>query len=126
MAEVRLDPAGMTCASCAVRIDKQPNKLEGAEATVNFATEQASVRSGRPLAPDALIEAVEGAGYGAREAAEVGAHADRSLHPLRRRLAMATALTVPLALLALVPPLQFDGWEWVALALSTPVVVWGA
>src|SRR6476660_9003777 len=94
---LRLDVEGMTCASCAARIERKLNKLDGVEATVNFATEQATVRSDHPIAPDALSKAVEGAGYGASEAAPLGARPDRSLHPLRRRLTISTALTVPLA-----------------------------
>jgi P-type Cu+ transporter len=125
MAEVRLDLEGMTCAACASRIEKKLNKLQGVEATVNFATEQATVRAEPPVAPKRLIEAVESAGYGAREATPTTAdHHDEQLGVLRRRLVVATLLTVPTALLALVPPLQFRGWEWAALALSTPVVFW--
>jgi P-type Cu+ transporter len=126
MAEVRLDLEGMTCASCAARIEKKLNKVDGVEATVNFATEQATVRSESPVAVDALIAAIESAGYGAHEAAPSGGHQHvEALGVLRQRLVVATALTVPLALLALVTPLQFAGWGWVALALSTPVVFWG-
>jgi P-type Cu+ transporter len=125
MAEVRLDLEGMTCASCAARIERKLNKLDGVEATVNFATEQATVRTEPPIELGRLIDAVESAGYSAREAgpARPRDHGE-SLADLRRRLAVATALTVPLAFLALVPPLQFAGWGWVALALSTPVVFW--
>jgi Cu+-exporting ATPase len=125
MAEVRLDLEGMTCASCAARIEKKLNKLEGVDATVNFATEQATVRSASPVAAETLIAAVESAGYGAHEATRPGGHDHgEALGILTRRLAVATALTVPLTFLALVPPLQFTGWGWVALALSTPVVLW--
>ncbi|HKC22871.1 MAG TPA: heavy metal translocating P-type ATPase [Gaiellaceae bacterium] len=125
MAEVRLDLEGMTCASCAARIEKKLNKLEGVEASVNFATEQATVRSASPVAMETLIAAVETAGYGAHQAVQSGGHHDgEALGVLTSRLAVATVLTVPLTLLALVPPLQFSGWGWVALALSTPVVFW--
>jgi P-type Cu+ transporter len=125
MAEVKLDLEGMTCAACAVRIEKRLNKLEGVEATVNFASEQASVRSDQPVPLERLVGAVESAGYGARAASPAHAHQhDEPIRMLRRRLALAVVLTVPLALLALIPPLQFDGWGWVALALSTPVVLW--
>jgi P-type Cu+ transporter len=125
MADVRLDLEGMTCASCAARIEKKLNKLDGVEATVNFATEQATVRAQAPIELESLIEAVKSAGYTAREAepAEAHQHGESSV-TLWRRLAVATALTVPLTFLALVPPLQFPGWGWVALALSTPVVFW--
>jgi Cu+-exporting ATPase len=123
--EVRLDLEGMTCASCAARIEKRLNKLDGVDATVNFATEQATVRSNHALPVDMLVDAVEAAGYGAREAAPASVHhADEPVRPLRRRLAVAIALTVPVALLAMVPQFHFADWEWVALALATPVVFW--
>jgi len=123
--EVRLDLEGMTCASCAARIEKKLNKLDGVEATVNFATEQATVHSDRALPIAELVAAIESAGYGAREVAPAHVHlADEPALLLRRRLAVAIGLTVPVALLAMVPPLQFSGWEWVALALATPVVFW--
>jgi P-type Cu+ transporter len=123
--EVRLDLDGMTCASCAARIEKKLNKLDGVEATVNFATEQATVHSDRALPIAELVAAIESAGYGAREVAPAHVHlADEPARLLRRRLAVAIGLTVPVALLAMVPPLQFSGWEWVALALATPVVFW--
>src|SRR5438309_4240105 len=123
-AEVRLDLEGMTCASCAARIEKKLNELDGVEATVNFATEQATVRSDSGLSVDALVEAVESAGYGAGPAmpAHEAHHRDEPLKVLNRRLALAVVLTVPVALLAMVSSLQFAGWEWVALALSAPVV----
>jgi len=115
----------MTCASCAARVQKRLNGLEGVEATVNLATEQATVHSSAAVPVASLIAAVESAGYGAREASPTHSHVhDEPIGPLRRRLAVAIVLTVPLALLALIPPLQFDGWGWVALALSTPVVFW--
>jgi Cu+-exporting ATPase len=123
--EVRLDLEGMTCASCAARIEKKLNKLDGVEATVNFATEQATVQSDRALPVGELVAAIESAGYGAREAAPAHVHQpDEPARVLRWRLAVAIGLTVPVALLAMVPRLQFSGWEWVALALATPVVFW--
>ena len=123
-AQVELALEGMTCAACASRIERKLNKLEGVEASVNYATEQAAVRydAGR-VAVDDLIGAVETAGYHARLAAEAGGSEDRA-GALRRRLAVAAALTAPLTALAMLPPLQFDGWEWLALALATPVVFW--
>jgi Cu+-exporting ATPase len=123
-AEVRLDLEGMTCASCAARIEKRLNQLDGVEATVNFATEQATVRPGTGVSLDELVGAVESAGYGARPAAPAheAHHHDEPLAVLTRRLVLAVILTVPVALLAMAPPLQFAGWEWVALALSAPVV----
>ncbi len=131
-AELRLDLEGMTCASCAARIEGRLNRLDGVEATVNFATEQATVHCDPSVTVDQLLGAVESAGYHARQAVpaheahghEGGGHVhhDEPARVLRRRLVAAVALTVPVALLAMVPPLQFEGWEWVALALSTPVV----
>jgi P-type Cu+ transporter len=134
--EVRLELEGMTCASCASRIERKLNKLEGVEASVNFATEQATVHCDEELPLERLIEAVESAGYGAhvaRPAHEAhSAHADHAagghhhedapLAVLTRRLRAAVILTLPVALLAMVPSLQFSGWEWLAFALSTPVV----
>jgi P-type Cu+ transporter len=118
---LQLELEGMTCAACAARIEKALNKLDGVDATVNFATEQAAVRFDVGEVPiDELLRAVEGAGYRAaltRSESEHGAG-------LGLRLAVATALTVPLALIAMVPPLRFEGWEGVALALATPVWAW--
>ena len=98
MAEVRLDLEGMTCASCAARIEKKLNKVPGVEATVNFATEQATVRSEGPVPVAELVAAVAAAGYAAQEANPAHAHHDV---PLRGRLALALLLTVPLALIAM-------------------------
>jgi len=122
--ELRLDLEGMTCASCAARIERRLNKLEGVEATVNFATEQATVRCDASLAVDELVRAVESVGYHAQSSApahEAHDH-DEPVAVLRRRLVAAIVLTMPVALLAMVPPLRFPDWQWVALVLSTPVV----
>ncbi|HET9242201.1 MAG TPA: heavy metal translocating P-type ATPase [Gaiella sp.] len=126
---VRLDLEGMHCASCAAHIEKRLNAVEGVEATVNFATEQATVHAdGVPV--EELVAAVEAAGYGARRAAAPheahagGHHHDEPLRALTRRLLVAAVLTVPVALLAMVPSFQFSGWEWVALALTAPVVLY--
>jgi Cu+-exporting ATPase len=120
-AELRLDLEGMTCASCAARIEKKLNKLEGVEATVNFATEQATVRCDADVPVERLVAAVESAGYGAHEASTAHDHQDEPLSVLTRRLALAVVLTIPVALLSMIPPTRFDGWEWVALVLATPV-----
>jgi P-type Cu+ transporter len=123
--EVRLGLEGMTCASCVSRIERKLNKLDGVEAAVNFATEQATVRCDPSVTVDELVAAVEAAGYHAHPVEESGHHHhDEPLAVLRRRLAVAVSLTAPLALIAMVPPLQFSGWEWVAFALATPVVFW--
>jgi P-type Cu+ transporter len=124
---VTLALEGMTCASCAARIERKLNKLEGVEATVNYATEQATVRfDPARVALDDLVRSVEAIGYGAELPGAVpGADsAQDALRSLRRRLIVAAALSAPLTLLALVSPLQFAGWEWIAVALATPVVLW--
>jgi P-type Cu+ transporter len=125
---LRLDIAGMTCASCAARIEKKLNKLDGVEASVNYASEQASVSFDRTrVRLEELIRTVEAIGYGAAlpRTGVDAAQPDDALRAIRRRLAPAAALTAPLTLLALVPPLQFSGWEWLALGLAAPVVLWG-
>jgi P-type Cu+ transporter len=123
-ARVELALEGMTCAACANRIERKLNKLAGVEASVNYATEQASVRfdPGSVRLAD-LVGAVEAAGYGAALASAERDVADRSV-ALRRRLIVAAVLTAPLVALAMLAPLQLDGWEWLALALATPVVFW--
>jgi Cu+-exporting ATPase len=122
---------GMTCASCAMRIEKRLNKLEGVEASVNYATENAAVNFDPALvAPEDLVAAVEAAGYSAtlagpdEPAAEEGA--DDPTAPWRRRLIVSAVLSLPVLLLAMVEPLQFDYWQWLSLQLATPVVLWGA
>ncbi|MGZ8794422.1 MAG: heavy metal translocating P-type ATPase [Gaiellaceae bacterium] len=123
--EVRLDLEGMTCASCAARIEKKLNKLDGVEATVNFATEQATVHCDPAVPVDALLGAVDSAGYTAHPSTAARGHDhDEPARVLWRRLVVAIVLTVPIVLLAMVPPLRFSGWEWIALILSTPVVFW--
>jgi len=121
---VRLDLEGMTCASCAARIERKLNRLEGVEATVNYATEEAAVAYDPDvITVDDLLSAVQAAGYRAALPGDAAVASDtsRSLLP---RLVFAAVLSVPLALLAMVAPLQFGGWEWLSLALSTPVVLW--
>ena len=135
--DLQLELTGMTCASCANRIERGLNKVPGVEATVNYATEKASVRAadGGRLDADALIAAVEKAGYGAAVAvprevsaastAPVSAPVDE-LAPLRQRLIISTVLTVPVFVLSMIPALQFTNWQWLALTLASPVAVWGA
>ncbi|WAL65360.1 heavy metal translocating P-type ATPase [Amycolatopsis cynarae] len=120
---------GMTCASCAMRIEKKLNKLDGVTATVNYATEKADVTFPSGVDPHRLIEVVEAAGYTAvlPEPASEEADADEdTTRPLRLRLVASAVLAVPVVVLAMVPALQFDYWQWVSLALATPVVTWGA
>jgi Cu+-exporting ATPase len=124
-ARVELEIGGMTCASCAARVEKKLNKLEGVEASVNYATELASVAyDPERQTIDELLRTVEGAGYSAAMPNADGAAAPDLVRPLRNRLLLSLGLTVPLAFLAMIPPLQFDGWEWVAFALATPIVLW--
>ena len=121
---VRLDLEGMTCASCASRIERKLNRLEGVEATVNYATDQATVTyDPGSVTVDQLVATVAAAGYGAA-LENVDAAAPDETGALKARLAVAVALSLPLAVLAMVMPLQFEGWEWLAFALSTPVVLW--
>ena len=122
--ELKLDLEGMTCASCAARIEKRLNKLDGVEATVNFATEQATVHKEPAVSDDELVGAVAAAGYHARLAkpAHEHEHHDEPLAAITRRLLVGVVLTVPVALTAMVPPLRFADWQWVALVLSTPVM----
>ena len=121
---VELAIEGMTCASCAARIEKRLNRLDGVEASVNYASEHAAVcfDQGQVSVPD-LIAAVEGAGYHAalpREALGEDDPAGR----LRFRLLVAAVVSVPLVLMAMVPAVRFSGWEWVSFGLATPVVFW--
>ena len=132
--QVEMPITGMTCASCASRIERKLNKLEGVSASVNYATETATARFDPALAdPRELIEAVEAAGYQAvLPAAEPPPGAETPTEPvdetapLRRRLQLSAALSLPVLLMAMVPALQFDNWQWLSLQLATPVVLWGA
>jgi Cu+-exporting ATPase len=124
---VELAIGGMTCASCAARIERRLNKLDGVSASVNYATEQAVVTVAGDVSSERLVAEVEAAGYTARLPESVDAKADDDpTAPLRQRLVIATALTVPVVLLSMIPALQFRNWQWLALTLAAPVVVWGA
>jgi Cu+-exporting ATPase len=130
---VELPITGMTCASCANRIERKLNKLDGVTATVNYATEKATVDfDATTVDTEELIATVRAAGYDAtlRSAAagpagDAGEDLDESA-PLRRRLIVSAILSLPVLLLSMIPALQFDNWQWLALQLATPVVVWGA
>jgi Cu+-exporting ATPase len=125
MAEIRLQLEGMTCASCAARIERKLNTLDGVNATVNFATERATLTCAPGTSVNWLIDTVRATGYDAREAVSGDAHYyDEPARSMLRRLVVAVALSVPVALLGMVRPLQFSNWEWVAFALATPVVFW--
>ncbi|MER7909217.1 heavy metal translocating P-type ATPase [Streptomyces sp. NPDC096068] len=137
-AQVELAIGGMTCASCAARIEKKLNRMDGVEATVNYATEKAKVTfdadAGVGVAD--LIATVEATGYTAAEPepprSEAGAgpsdeeRADEELRPLRQRLVTAVVLAVPVIAMAMVPALQFTYWQWLSLTLAAPVVVYAA
>jgi Cu+-exporting ATPase len=129
---VELNITGMTCASCANRIERKLNKLDGVTATVNYATEKARVEyDPGAVAPEQLVEAVQAAGYRAalpatEPAAGPEATEQDETAPLRRRLILAALLSVPALLLAMVPALQFDNFQWLSLNLVTPVVLWAA
>ncbi len=121
---LRLDVDGMTCASCAARIERKLNTLDGVEATVNYATEKAAVSfDPAAVSVDDLIATVEAIGYRAALPGDV-ADAPDAARAVRARLSVAAVLSAPLVLLTMVSQLQFAGWEWLALALATPVVVW--
>ena len=134
---VELPITGMTCASCANRIERKLNRLDGVSATVNYATERATVDYDPEVAqPEDLLGAVEAAGYqavlpAAEPARNDGGHehhdlAEDETAALRRRLVISAVLSFPVLLMAMVPALQFDNWQWLSLQLATPVVLWGA
>ncbi len=143
---LNLTIGGMTCASCATRVERKLNKLPGVEATVNFATEKAQVRVDGDVDMDALVAAVAAAGYTATapkppatptasyelgETGETSAEPDagRAADPtveLRNRLIISAVLAIPVVVLSMVPPLQFTNWQWLALTLAAPVALWGA
>ncbi|MGM7679979.1 heavy metal translocating P-type ATPase [Microbacterium sp. A94] len=129
-ASVELEIGGMTCASCANRIERKLNKLDGVAATVNYATEKAKVTAPAGIDPMLLIAEVEKAGYTAAlpapKAAPIESDADPELTALRQRLIISVLLTVPVILMAMIPPLQFTYWQWASLTLAAPVIVWGA
>jgi P-type Cu+ transporter len=135
--QVELQIGGMTCASCAARVEKRLNRLDGVTATVNYATEKAHVTYTDGVDTDTLVAAVEKAGYtaalplppppvqsapGDEAAAEEGSDQPRAL---RTRLVVSTLLSVPVVALAMVPALQLTYWQWLSLTLAAPVVVWG-
>ncbi|MEU8584244.1 heavy metal translocating P-type ATPase [Streptomyces abikoensis] len=144
-ADVELAIGGMTCASCAARIEKKLNRMDGVTATVNFATEKAKVSYGPGVEVADLIATVEKTGYTAQEPPKPAARAEATpgedrqgdgsgdnggysgeLGALRQRLLVSLVLSVPVVLMAMVPALQFDNWQWLSLTLAAPVVVWGA
>ena len=123
---IELDVQGMTCASCAARIEKKLNRLEGVNATVNYATEKATVHTGRGTTAQTLIETIEQTGYHATLPAESPRDPDLELRQLRRRLIICAVLSLPVIMIAMVPAWQFPWWQWVSFALAGVVVTWGA
>jgi Cu+-exporting ATPase len=126
---VELEIGGMTCASCAMRIEKKLNRMPGVTATVNYAIEKASVTLPPGVDTAAAIATVEAAGYTARVpavTAEPQATGDPEVEALRRRLLVSAALAVPVAAVSMIPGLQFPNWQWFALMLAAPVAAWGA
>jgi Cu+-exporting ATPase len=130
---VELEIGGMTCASCANRIEKKLNKLDGVTATVNYATEKARVNYVGAVSTEDLVATVEEAGYTAKVPAPPAADTAAGPAPepdptaaLRERLLVSLVLSVPVIAMAMVPALQFTHWQWLSLTLAAPVVVWGA
>ena len=123
---IQLDVQGMTCASCAARIEKKLNRLEGVNATVNYATEKATIHAGRGATSQSLIDTIEQTGYHATLPTESPRDPDLELRQLRRRLIICAALSLPVIMLAMVPAWQFPWWQWVSFVLAGVVVTWGA
>src|SRR3954454_8954078 len=126
---IELPITGMTCASCASRVERKLNKLDGVSASVNYATETAAVEYGTGVEVEQLVAAVEAAGYAAivpTQADSEAAMEDDPAASLRRRLIVSALLAIPVLALSMIPALQFDNWQWLSLQLATPVVLWGA
>src|SRR3954447_1468853 len=130
---IDLPVEGMTCASCANRIERKLNKVGGVSASVNYATETASVEYDAEVEVEALVAAVEAAGYratlpaaGGGDSADEAEDTEDPTAALRRRLVVSAALSIPVLLMAMIPALQFDNWQWLSLQMVTPVVLWGA
>ncbi|WP_406501660.1 heavy metal translocating P-type ATPase [Streptomyces sp. NBC_00500] len=129
--EVELTIGGMTCASCAARVEKKLNRMDGVTATVNYATEKAKVSYPVGVQVADLIATVVKTGYTAEEppppepVEDAAEECDPELAALRVRLTVSALLALPVVLLSMVPALQFDNWQWLSLTLAAPVVVWG-
>jgi Cu+-exporting ATPase len=130
--QIELSIGGMTCASCAARIERKLNKLDGVQASVNYATEKARIDFPDGLSPADLVKVVENTGYTAQLPAPPTDSSSTEQAPedparsLRQRLITSVVLSVPVITLAMVPALQFTYWQWLSLALAAPVVVWAA
>ncbi|WP_134663173.1 MULTISPECIES: cation-translocating P-type ATPase [unclassified Amycolatopsis] len=125
---VELAIGGMTCASCAARVERKLNKVDGVTASVNYATEKAHVEYPSTVSVDDLVGVVEATGYTAQapQPKKPEEPEQDETRPLRDRLLYSAILTVPVIVLAMVPALQFTNWQWLSLTLAAPVVVWGA
>ncbi|WP_245988641.1 heavy metal translocating P-type ATPase [Flexivirga caeni] len=129
--QVEFGITGMTCASCAMRIEKKLRKIDGVDATVNFATEKAKVSYPERVSTEELIGAIRAAGYDAavpqpaRPVAEDAAPVPDETAQLRHRMIVSWVLAAPVIVLAMVPAFQFRNWQWLSLVLTAPVVVWG-
>ena len=128
--EVDLDITGMTCASCAARVEKKLNRMPGVIATVNYGTDRAHIALPKGTSIDDAIATIEATGYRAQrpkvESDGERAYDEPEVRNLRRRVTFSAILTAPVVALAMIPPLQFDYWQWFSLALAASVVVWGA
>ncbi|KAF4408286.1 heavy metal translocating P-type ATPase [Streptomyces lycii] len=136
-AEVELAIGGMTCASCAARVEKKLNRMDGVSATVNYATEKAKVTYGGGVGVEDLVGTVEATGYTATPPAPAGSPSGTGepadgapetgeLRSLRQRLVTAVVLAVPVVAMAMAPALQFAYWQWLSLTLTAPVVTYAA
>ena len=125
---IELAVGGMTCASCAARVEKKLNKMPGVTATVNYATEKATIHLPQELSVDDAIATVVATGYTAKPVTKIPQDDDKhnDVVSLRRRLVISAILTIPVVIMAMVPIAQFNYWQWVSLVLATPVVLWGA
>ena len=127
MDRLELPITGMTCASCASRIERNLNKLDGVHASVNYAIEKAAVKfDPEAVRPEQLVAAVEEAGYQASLPERNEPEEQDETKALRTRLIVSAALSIPVLLMSMIPALQFDNWQWLSLQLATPVVLWGA
>src|SRR6202012_4938263 len=126
MTTTELDLRGMSCASCAARVEGALNRLDGGRAAVNFALERAHVQHGSEVSAGDLIRAVESTGYHASVAVDLlDFDDDEPQDLLRPRLICSALLAIPVVAVSMVMSWQFAGWQWVALALTTPIVAWG-
>lgn len=133
--EIDLSISGMTCSSCANRIERALNKIDGVQANVNYATEKAHIQYPSEINPAKFIDTISNSGYEARLPVLDNSHSDteigdmetkdQQLHTLRKRVIISALLSTPVIALSMIPALQFDNWQWLCLTLSAPVIIWG-